>query len=71
MQNMPDYAQILRMAKSPEGQKLIAMLQQADSTSVSAAMKSAQTGDYDSARSALSSLLSSPEIQQLLKQLEG
>ena len=71
MQNMPDYAQILRMAKSPEGQKLIAMLQQADSASVSAAMKSVQAGDYDSAKSALSSLLSSPEIQRLLKQLEG
>ena len=71
MQNMPDYAQILRLAKSPEGQKLIAKLHQADSTSINAAMKSVQTGDYEGARSALSSLLSAPEIQQLLKQLGG
>ena len=71
MQNMPDFTQIMRLAKSPEGQKLIAMLQNTDSAAINSAVKRAQTGDYDGARSALSSLLERPEILQLLKQLEG
>lgn len=71
MQNMPDYAAVMQLIKSPEGQKLIAMLQQTDSAAVSTAMKSAQKGDYSGAKTALSSLLDSPEVRKLLKQLEG
>lgn len=71
MQNMPDFTQIMRLAKSPEGQKLIAMLQNTDSAAINSAVKRAQTGDYDGVKSALSSLLERPEILQLLKQLEG
>ena len=71
MQNMPDYAMIMQLARSPEGQKLIAMLQHSDSAALSTAMKSAQQGDYAGAKNALAEVLNSPKIQQLIRQLEG
>lgn len=69
MQNMPDYAQLMRIASSPEGQKLIALLRNTDSTALSAAVISAQNGDLDAARSSLSKILNTPEARALLDQL--
>ena len=60
-----------RLAKSPEGQKLMAMLQQRDSGQLQKAMAQASAGNYKEAGAILQSLLSSPEAQQLMQQLGG
>ena len=61
---------ILRLAKSPAGQQLMAMLQQTDSVKLQQAASQAQSGDYSSAGQTLQSMLSSPEARRLLKELE-
>lgn len=66
--SMSDY---LRLAHSPAGQQLIALLQQQGGPQLQDAIRSASSGDYANARSVLSSLLDSPEAQTLLKQLGG
>ena len=60
-----------RLAKTPEGQKLVAMLQQKDQGQIQQAMAQASCGNYKEAGKILQSLLSSPEAQQLIKQLGG
>ena len=60
-----------RLAGTPEGQKLMQMLQQQDSGQLQKAMDAAGSGNYQEAGSILSSLLSSPEARQLIRQLGG
>ena len=60
-----------RLAKTPEGQKLMAMLQQKDQGQLQQAIAQASTGNYKEAGTILQSLLSSPEAQQLIRQLGG
>ena len=60
-----------RLAQTPEGQKLMAMLQQRDSGQLQKAMAQASAGNYKEAGTILQSLLSSPEAQQLMQQLGG
>ena len=60
-----------RLAKTPEGQKLVAMLQQKDQGQIQQAMAQASCGNYKEAGAILQSLLSSPEAQQLIQQLGG
>lgn len=69
MQNMPDYAQMMRIMQSPEGQRLMALLRNTDSAALDSAVSSAQSGDMEAARSALSQILNTPEVRALLKQL--
>lgn len=63
--------EVMRLAKSPAGQQLIAMLQQADNTKLEQAVTQAKTGDYAQAGQTLSTMLSTPEAQKLLKELGG
>ena len=63
--------EIMRMAKSPAGQQLIAMLKQRDNTKLEQAVSQAKSGDYSQATQTLKTMLSSPEAQQLLKDLGG
>lgn len=59
----------MRFANTPAGQQLIAMLQQADHSQIQKAMSQASAGDFNDAQKTLSSILSSPEAQKLLKQM--
>ena len=59
----------LRLAKSPAGQQLLAMLKQSDSEKVKQAGSQARSGDYSAAMATIRELLSSEEGQALLKQL--
>ena len=61
----------MRMAQSPAGQKLIAMLRQADNTQLQQAVTYAKSGDVSQDSQLLSAMLSSPEAQKLLKELGG
>ena len=59
----------LRLANSDAGQRLLAILKQSDSTQMHQAMDQVSAGNYDDAQKTLSSLLNSPEIQALLKEV--
>lgn len=69
MQPTPDITTLLKIAQSPAGQKLLAMLQSsnADLSQIAAA---AAAGNIEEAKQKLSSTLASREAQELLKQLE-
>ena len=69
MQQEPDLTQLLKLARSPEGQQLMTLLRSGGADPAEAARLAAQ-GDWDQARQRLSSLLSTPECQALLRQLE-
>ena len=58
-----------KLANSPEGQKLIALLQQSDTSSLQNAVDQAKSGNYEQAKQILTPLLSSPEIQKIIQQL--
>lgn len=62
--------QAMRMAASPAGQQLLAALQRQGGTDFQKAKDSVAAGNYDQAKQALSALMGSPEIQDLLRQLE-
>lgn len=70
MQHSPDIAQLLRLAQSPAGQQLLSMLQQSGGNELQNAITKASAGDYSDAKKTLSALLSTPEAQALLKQME-
>lgn len=61
----------MRLAKSPAGQQLLAMLQNADTGQLQKAMNEASAGNYDQAKQTMSAIMSSPEIQELLKKMGG
>ena len=63
--------EVMRIAKSPAGQQLMAMLQQQDSAVVAQATAQAKSGNYAQAGQTLRSLLTSPEVQKLMKELGG
>lgn len=71
--NSQDFSmdEIMRMAKSPAGQQLIALLKQGDTGKLEQAVSQAKTGDYSQASKTLSAMLSSPEAQKLMKELGG
>lgn len=71
MQPTPnELAQLAQLAQSPTGQALMALLQQQGGDRLNEAMTQAAAGDYAQAKNALSSVLSTPEAQALLRQLE-
>ena len=63
--------EIMRLAQSPAGQQLLAMLQSSDADRVQQVANQAAAGDYTQATQTLQALLSSPEAQALVKQLGG
>ena len=59
----------LRLAQSPAGQQLLALLQRSDGAQLQKIKEQATAGDYKNAAQMLNSLLSSQEAKQLLEQL--
>lgn len=70
MQSMPDIAALLKIARSPAGQKLITMLQSSSAGDLDSIATTAAAGNLEEAKQKISSMLSSEEAQELLKQLE-
>ena len=66
-----DMSQIMRMAQSPAGKKLIALLKSSDSDEMQRAMKRAADGDYSQAKKTIDKFLSTPEASALVEQLRG
>lgn len=71
MQFPSDYARVLELAQSPAGQQLLSLLQRSGGTALQEALAQASGGNYQQAKQTLSSLLSTPEAQALLSQLEA
>lgn len=71
MQNNPDMAQLLQLAASPAGQKLLALLQRSGGDALQDAMEKASVGEYAQAKSVLKKLLDNEEAKDLLAQLGG
>lgn len=67
--NRMDMQEMMRLAKSPAGQQLIAMLRQKDPAAFQQAAKQAGSGNYAQAMDSLKNVLSSEEGQRLLKEL--
>ena len=61
---------IQKLAQSEAGKQLMALLQNQYSATTDAVRSSAQSGDMERAKKALSALLSDPNAQRLLRQLE-
>lgn len=73
MQNKPENFSIedaMRLANSPAGKQLIAALRSAGGNDLEQARKAAEKGDYDGARTNLTEVLKSPQIQALLREME-
>lgn len=70
MDSFSDMKELLRLAQSPAGQQLIALLRQRGGDRLSAALTQASAGDYRQAQALLSDLLSQEDAQALIKALE-
>jgi hypothetical protein len=60
---------IRRMAQSESGKQLMELIRQYESEKLEKAVSQASAGDLAQAKQTLSGLLSSPDVQALLKQL--
>ena len=70
MDSISNWKELLRLAQSPAGQQLIALLQQRGGDRLSAALAQASAGDYRQAQALLSDLLAQEDAQALIKALE-
>ena len=61
----------LRLAKSPAGQQLLALLQQSDPEVLKKAMAQASAGDYSQISQTLAPMLESEDVKKLLQQMGG
>lgn len=71
MQQLPDKNELMKIAQSPAGQKLIAMLQSGNQADLNAIAAEAAAGNIQEAGRKLAMLLNTKEAQSLLKQLEN
>ena len=71
MQPMPDMAELLKIAQSPAGQKLLTMLRASNGSDLNSIASAAASGDLEGAKQQLSAVLNTKEVQELLKQLEN
>jgi hypothetical protein len=60
----------MRLAQSPTGKQLLELLSRTHSAQMEDAMAKASAGDMAGAREALSALMSSPQVMQMLHQME-
>ena len=67
--NSEDFYRAQRLAESPAGQQLLALLKASDSGLLEKAAAQANAGNFQQAGETLSSLLSSPEVRVLMEQL--
>lgn len=77
MQNFQNLTQglpmdkIMQLANSPQGQALLAQLQQSDPNTLQSAMQDAQAGNYEQVRKTMSEFLATPAGKALIQQMRG
>lgn len=59
----------MKLASSPAGQKLIALLQAQNSDAIEQARQQAAQGNMNQAKNALSDLLKSDQVQKLIREM--
>lgn len=64
-----DSSELMRLAQSPAGRKLLTMLQESGGQELRSAVEKASGGDYRDAQKAIQAFLSNPEAKALLEQL--
>ncbi len=71
--NSSDFSmqEAMRLAQSDAGQQLLAMFARMDSAKQAQAAAQAEAGDYAQLKHTLAELLSSPQAQTLIRQMEG
>lgn len=70
MQQLPDMNELMKIARSPAGQRLLSMLRSGSKAELDAIAAEAAAGNMQEAGKKLSGLLKSEEAQKLLKELE-
>jgi hypothetical protein len=70
MEQQFDMQQLMKLARSPAGLQLMDALKRTDRVGMEKAAAAASSGNLDQAKEALSGLLASPEIRNLLQTLE-
>jgi len=70
MQPMPDLTALMKIARSPAGQQLLALLQSDQSLDLNTMAAAAASGNLEEAKQQLGNVLGTKEAQKLLKQLE-
>ena len=70
MQPIPDITVLMKIAQSPEGRRLLSILQNNPSADLGSIAAKAAAGDPEGAKEMLRSVLASREAQELLAQLE-
>lgn len=73
-QNLPQglpLDKIIQLAASPQGQALLAQLQQTHPEALESAMQNAQAGNYEQIKKSMSEFLSSSAGQALMQQMRG
>lgn len=61
----------MRLANSPAGQQLFALLKRTDTAALNKAMDQAAAGDYNQVQDTISALMANEEVKALLAQLGG
>ena len=71
--NFQDFSmqEALRLAQTPAGQRLLAMLQQQYGEQLRQVINQAASGQYEEVQRKIADLLSNPEAQSLLNQMRG
>lgn len=72
MQKNPDQnaiEQAMKLAASPAGKQLLAMLQSSNSETVQKAQQQAAQGDFTQAKNTLADILRSPEVQKIIQEM--
>ena len=71
--NFQDFSmqEALRLAQTPAGQRLLAMLQQQYGEQLRQVINQAAAGHYEEVQRKMTDLLSNPEAQTLLNQMRG
>lgn len=67
----PDYGKLQKIATSPDGQRLLKLVQQHSGSQFEDAMHRAEAGDCTDAKNMLSQILSSAEAQELIRRIRG
>ena len=71
MQQLPDRNELMKIARSPAGQQLMAMLQSGNPSELNEIAAEAAAGNMQEAAKRLSGLLQTAEAKELMKLLEN
>ncbi len=66
-----DYGELLKIANSPDGQRLLNLVQQRGGEQFGDAMHRAEEGDYSEAKNLISQIMSNPEAQEIIRRIRG